>query len=60
MMYIPVLPGWRLRNEKRNSPPAEPLKEENMPAFRNTAEGYRAQIDTIQAAKLAAEMFEML
>lgn len=52
--------GTPINPLKMDSPPAEPLKEENMPAFRNTAEGYRAQIDTIQAAKLAAEMFEML
>ena len=52
--------GTPINPLKMDSPPAEPLKKENMPAFRNTAEGYRAQIDTIQAAKLAAEMFEML
>ena len=52
--------GTPINPLKMDSPPAEPLKEANMPAFRNTAEEYRAQIDTIQAAKLAAEMFEML
>ena len=45
---------------KMDSPPAEPLKEENMEAFGKTAENYRAQIDTIQARKVAAELFELL
>jgi len=45
---------------KMDSPPAEPLKEDNMPAFGKAAERYRAQVDTIQARKLAAMMFEML
>ena len=45
---------------KMDSPPAEPLKEENMKAFNETAEKYRAQIDSIQARKVAAELFELL
>ena len=43
-----------------DSPPAEPLKKENMEAFEETAKKYRAQIDTIQARKVAAELFELL
>ena len=45
---------------KMDSPPAEPLKQENMKAFGETAEKYRAQIDSIQARKIAAELFELL
>ena len=45
---------------KMDSPPAEPLKKENMEAFEETAKKYRAQIDTIQARKVAAELFELL
>jgi murein DD-endopeptidase MepM/ murein hydrolase activator NlpD len=45
---------------KMDSPPAEPLKEENMKSFKEAAEKYRAQIDTIQARKVAAELFELL
>ena len=52
--------GTPINPLKMDSPPAEPLKEENMKAFKETAERYRAQIDTIQARKVAAELFELL
>ena len=52
--------GTPINPLKMDSPPAEPLKEENMKAFNETAEKYRAQIDTIQARKVAAELFELL
>jgi murein DD-endopeptidase MepM/ murein hydrolase activator NlpD len=52
--------GTPINPLKMDSPPAEPLKEDNMPAFGKAAERYRAQVDTIQARKLAAMMFEML
>ena len=52
--------GTPINPLKVDSPPAEPLKEENMKAFKETAERYRAQIDTIQARKVAAELFELL
>lgn len=52
--------GTPINPLKMDSPPAEPLKEVNMPAFEKAAESYRAQVDTIQARKLAAKMFEML
>ena len=52
--------GTPINPLKMDSPPAEPLKEENMKAFGETAEKYRAQIDSIQARKIAAELFELL
>ena len=52
--------GTPINPLKMDSPPAEPLKEENMKAFNETAEKYRAQIDSIQARKVAAELFELL
>ena len=52
--------GTPINPLKMDSPPAEPLKEENMKAFSETAEKYRAQIDTIQARKVAAELFGLL
>ena len=52
--------GTPINPLKMDSPPAEPLKEDNMEAFRETAEKYRAQIDTIQARKVAAELFGLL
>ena len=52
--------GTPINPLKMDSPPAEPLKEENMKAFDETAKKYRAQIDSIQARKIAAELFELL
>ena len=45
---------------KMDSPPAEPVKEENMEAFRQTAQIYRHQIDTIQARNAVGALFELL
>lgn len=45
---------------KMDSPPAEPVKEENMEAFRLTAQIYRHQIDTIQARNAVGTLFELL
>lgn len=45
---------------KMDSPPAEPVKEENMEAFRQTAQIYRHQIDTIQARNAVGTLFELL
>lgn len=45
---------------KMDSPPAEPIKEDNRNAFNETYGMYRSQIDTIQACALAGEMFELL
>ena len=52
--------GTPINPLKMESPPAEPLKKENMKAFSETAEKYSARIDTIQAHKIAAELFESL
>lgn len=45
---------------KMQSPPAEPVKEENKPSFEKQYEKYRAQTDTINARDIANSMFELL
>ena len=45
---------------KMDSPPAEPLKKENVDAFSAMYENYKARIDTIQARVIASELFELL
>jgi murein DD-endopeptidase MepM/ murein hydrolase activator NlpD len=45
---------------KMESPPAEPIKEASRQAFDQTAMGYRAQVDTIQARDIAKILFESL
>ncbi len=45
---------------KMDSPPAEPLKKENMAAFGAVAENYKARIDTIQAKSMVLELFSVL
>ena len=45
---------------KMQSPPAEPIKEENRQAFGQQYEKYRARIDTIQAREFASELFDRL
>lgn len=45
---------------KMDSPPAEPIKEENRKAFEAAAEKYKARIDTIQARSIASELFEII
>ena len=45
---------------KMDSPPSEPLKKENMEAFGETHERYKAQIDPIQARALSMELFQLL
>lgn len=45
---------------KMDSPPAEPLKEENLEAFKARHMSYRAQIDTITALSVAEEIFKVL
>ena len=52
--------GTPINPLKMDSPPAEPLREENNEAFRKSASEYRARIDTIQARNVAAELFELL
>ena len=45
---------------KMDSPPAEPIKEESRPAFEAAHKMYKAQVDSIQARSVAAELFELL
>jgi len=52
--------GTAINPLKMDSPPAEPLKKENMPAFEKAAAACRARIDTIQARSAAAVLFEIL
>ncbi len=45
---------------KMDSPPAEPLKQENMDSFKAVAENCKARIDTIQARSIAVELLNIL
>jgi murein DD-endopeptidase MepM/ murein hydrolase activator NlpD len=45
---------------KMDSPPAEPLKKENMKSFAALHEACRAQADTIRAHKLLEELFDII
>ncbi len=45
---------------KMDSPPAEPLKKENMESFLAVAENYKARIDTIQAQSVVKKLMEVL
>ena len=52
--------GTPINPLKMDSPPAEPLKAEYMPAFENAYADSRARIDTINAASVASRLFELL
>ena len=52
--------GTPINPLKMDSPPAEPLKEENLEAFKARHMSYRAQIDTISALSVAEEIFKVL
>ena len=45
---------------KMESPPAEPLRKENMSEFEQTHKKYRAQVDSIYARDIVKELFEKL
>ncbi len=45
---------------KMDSPPAEPLRKENMAAFELAGQNCKARIDTIQALSMVIEMFGCL
>ncbi len=45
---------------KMDSPPAEPLKKENMDSFEAVAANYKARIDTIQARSVVLELLDVL
>ena len=52
--------GTPINPLKMDSPPAEPIKEENRPAFEAAASKYKARIDSIQARSIASVLFEKL
>ena len=52
--------GTPINPLKMDSPPAEPLKEENRQEFECAAERYRAQIDTIQALSVVDSLLRYL
>jgi murein DD-endopeptidase MepM/ murein hydrolase activator NlpD len=45
---------------KMDSPPAEPLKDEFMPAFKSTYADCQARIDTIRASAQVIRLFDLL
>ena len=52
--------GTPINPLKMDSPPAEPLKQENMEAFTQTWQSYQHQIDMIQAQSPLQTLFELL
>lgn len=52
--------GTPINPLKMDSPPAEPVKESNRPAFDAAHRSYRAKMDTILAQSEAARLFELL
>ena len=52
--------GTPINPLKMDSPPAEPIKEENRKAFEKMHENYKARIDTIQARSIASKLFDLL
>lgn len=52
--------GTPINPLKMDSPPAEPLKNENMDAFKAVHASCRARIDTLQALPLARHLFDCL
>lgn len=52
--------GTPINPLKMDSPPAEPLKQENMESFTQTWQSYQHQIDMIQAQSHLQTLFELL
>lgn len=52
--------GSAINPLKMESPPAEPLRKENMSSFEETHKKYRAQVDSIYARDIVKELFEKL
>ena len=52
--------GTPINPLKMDSPPAEPIKEENRKAFEKMHKNYKARIDTIQARSIASKLFDLL
>lgn len=52
--------GTPINPLKMESPPAEPIKDANRPAFAEAHAGYKAQVDTIRARSAASGLFDLL
>ena len=52
--------GTPINPLKMESPPAEPIKEENLEAFRQVHGQYQFQVDSIQSLTIAEQLFELL
>ncbi len=52
--------GTPINPLKMDSPPAEPLRKENMDSFNAVAGNYKARIDTIQARSMVKELLMVL
>ena len=52
--------GTPINPLKMESPPAEPIKEENLEAFRQVHRQYQFQVDSIQSLAIAEQLFELL
>ena len=52
--------GTPINPLKMESPPAEPIKSSNLPAFGQMHEKYKAQIDAIQAQSITVQLLELL
>ena len=52
--------GSAINPLKMESPPAEPLRKENMSAFEDAHKKYRAQVDSIYARDIVKVLFEKL
>ena len=52
--------GSAINPLKMESPPAEPLRKENMSEFEQAHKKYRAQVDSIYARDIVKELFEKL
>ena len=52
--------GTPINPLKMESPPAEPIKSSNLPAFGQMHEKYKAQIDAIQARSITVQLLELL
>ena len=52
--------GTPINPLKMESPPAEPIKEENHEAFRQVHRQYQYQVDSIQSLTIAEQLFELL
>ena len=52
--------GSAINPLKMESPPTDPIKKDHAENFAAVYENYKAQIDTIQARSVAAELFQLL